>query len=90
MKNWSGRIVMISTVFKSKAAYVVTSLAVIYILMLIYNAMPLNIQKLFDLILLAGSPAERLYSPYMPLIVPVLLGMLCIPFAVRKWSCSLQ
>ena len=55
-------------------------------------------QKLLDLIPFVGSSTDifrtntyrlfgvRIWSPYLPITVPIILGMISLPFAVRFWA----
>ena len=59
-------------------------------------------QKALDLIPLVGNSTDIfrtntfhifgkvVWSPYLLIIVPVLIGILCIPFAVKNWSRRLK
>jgi hypothetical protein len=60
--------------------------------------MPLVIQKMLELMPLVGSSADifrtntyhlfgwYIWSPYLLITVPILIGMGCLPFAVRGWA----
>ncbi len=74
------------------------SLAVAYGPMLIAEYLPYEVQKALDLIPLVGSGTDifrtntfhifgkYVWSPYLLITVPVLIGILCLPLAVKGWS----
>ena len=64
-----------------------------------YNDMTADgLQKVLDLLPLVGSGADifrtntfcifgkYVWSPYLLVTVPILIGIFCMPFAVRNWS----
>lgn len=78
------------------------SLAVVYGPTMIAGYLPYGVQKALDLIPLVGSSTDifrtntfcifgkYVWSPYLLLIVPILIGVLCMPFAIRGWSKRLR
>jgi len=60
--------------------------------------LPYGMQKALDLIPLVGSSTDifrtntfrifgkLIWSPYLIIIIPVLIGILCMPFAIKSWS----
>ena len=89
---------MMAAVCRTGFAAILISLAVIYVPMASSQYLPLGIQKLLDLIPLVGSPADIfrtnvyhifgkiVWSPYLLITVPFLLGIVCIPICIRKWA----
>ena len=63
-----------------------------------YQYLPYGMQKALDLIPLVGSSTDifrtntfrifgkLIWSPYLIIIIPVLIGILCMPFAIKSWS----
>lgn len=74
------------------------SLACVYGPMMIAEYLPYELQKVLDLLPLVGSGADifrtntfcifgkYVWSPYLLVTVPILIGIFCMPFAVRNWS----
>ena len=74
------------------------SLAVVYGPMMIAEYLPYGMQKALDLIPLVGSSTDicrtntfrifgkLIWSPYLLITIPVLIGILCMPFAIKNWS----
>lgn len=100
--GYAGIVMLISASVKNHAAALLLSLAVIYAPMMIAQYLPLELQKALDLIPLAGSAADifrtntfhlfgrYIWSPYLLITVPVLIGIFCIPFAIKKWARKLK
>mgnify|MGYP000832290684 CR=1 FL=1 len=75
-----------------------SSLACVYGPMMIAEYLPYELQKVLDLLPLVGSGADifrtntfhifgkYVWSPYLLVTVPILVGIFCMPFAVRNWS----
>lgn len=96
--GFAGIAMLLSAVVKSSVLALLSSLAVIYVPMLMENYLPFWLQKAKDLIPLVGSAADifrtntfcvfgrYIWSPYLLITVPVLIGLLCTPFAVKRWS----
>ena len=92
----------ISAKIRSNVLALLFSLAVVYGPMMIAEYLPYGVQKALDLIPLAGSAADifrtntfhifgkYIWSPYLLISVPVLIGILCIPLAVKGWSRRLR
>ena len=92
----------ISAKTRSNVLALLFSLAVVYGPMMIAEYLPYGAQKALDLIPLVGSGADifrtntfcifekYVWSPYLLIIVPVLIGVLCMPFAVKGWSRRLR
>lgn len=96
--GFAGVVMFISAKTKSNVLALLFSLAVVYGPMAIAEYLPYGAQKLLDLIPLTGSGADifrtntfhifgkYIWSPYLLITVPVLIGILCLPFAVKGWS----
>lgn len=100
--GFAGGVMFISARTRSNVLALLFSLAVVYGPMMIAEYLPYGAQKALDLIPLVGSAADifrtntfhvfgkYVWSPYLLITVPVLLGVLCIPFAVKGWSRRLR
>ena len=98
MVGFAGIVMLISSAVKSNVAALILSLAVIYVPTVIDPYLPYGLQKALSLIPLVGSGTyifrtytfhifgKYIWSPYLMIIVPVVIGIVCMPFAVRKWS----
>lgn len=96
--GFAGVVLLISAAVKNTVFSLICSLAAVYGPMMIVQYLPLSLQKALDLLPLVGTPTDifrtntfcifgkYIWSPYLLLTVPVLIGMLCIPFAVRRWA----
>lgn len=96
--GFAGIAMLLSAVVKSSVLALLSSLAVIYVPILMESYLPFWLQKAKDLIPLVGSAADifrtntfcvfgrSIWSPYLLITVPVLIGLLCTPFAVKRWS----
>lgn len=95
-------VMFFSAVAKNNFIALVSGLSVVYLPMAINKYMPMSVQMLMDLIPLAGSPTDIfrtnmfhffgqiIWSPYLLVTVPVLLGCAFIPFTVKRWSRRLK
>ncbi len=100
--GFAGVVMLISAAVKSNVTAVLLSMAVVYLPMMITEYLPLWAQKALDLLPLVGSPADIfrtniyhvlrkiIWSPYLLMTIPILLGILCIPLAIRSWSGRLK
>lgn len=100
--GFAGVVMFLSAKTRSNVLALLLSLAVVYGPMMIVEYLPYGVQKLLDLIPLVGSAADifrtntfhifgkYVWSPYLLLTVPVLMGVLCIPLAVKGWSRRLR
>lgn len=98
MIGYAGLVILISASVKSNVRALLFSFAVVYAPMMIAEYLPYGAQKALDLIPLSGSSADifrtntfcifgrYVWSPYLLIIVPVLIGLVCMPFAVKNWS----
>lgn len=100
--GFAGVIMFISAKTRSNVLALLLSLAVVYGPMMIAGYLPYGVQKALDLIPLVGSGTDifrtntfcifgkYVWSPYLLIIVPVMIGVLCIPLAVKGWSRRLR
>lgn len=100
--GFAGVVMFISAKTRSNVLALLFSLAVVYGPMMIAEYLPYGVQKALDLIPLVGSGADifrtntfcvfgkYVWSPYLLIAVPVLVGVLCLPFAVTSWSRRLR
>ena len=96
--GFAGVVMFIPAKIKSNVLALLLSLTVVYGPMAIAEYLPYSAQKALDLIPLAGSGTDifrtntfhifgkYIWSPYLLITVPVLIGILCLPFAVKGWS----
>ena len=96
--GFAGIVMFISAAVKNNVLALLLSLAVVYGPNVITNYLPYKIQKVLDLIPLVGSSTDIfrtntfnvfgkiIWSPYLLITIPVLIGILCMPFAVKCWS----
>ncbi len=96
--GFTGITLLFSAMLKSNFASLLASLAVVYVPMAIAQFIPLWVQKLLDLLPFVGSSTDLfrtsayhlfgkiVWSPYLLIIFPVCIGLLCIPIAVNRWS----
>lgn len=96
--GFAGVVMFISAKIKSNVLALLFSLTVVYGPMAIAEYLPYGAQKALDLIPLAGSGTDifrtntfhicgkYIWSPYLLITVPVLIGILCLTFAVKGWS----
>lgn len=96
--GFTGIVMLISAAVKNNVSALLLSLAVIYTPLIITKYLPYEIQKMLDLIPLVGSSADifrtntfhifgaYIWSPYLLITVPVLIGLICLPFTVSCWA----
>lgn len=94
----AGIVMFISAAVKNNVLTLLLSLAVVYGPMMIVEYLPYEMQKALDLIPLVGSSTDifrtntsrifgkLIWSPYLLITIPVLIGILCMPFAIKSWS----
>lgn len=102
MVGFAGIVMLISSAVKSNVLALILSLAVVYVPTVIEQYLPFGLQKALSFIPLVGSGTDifrtytfhifgkYVWSPYLLITVPVLIGVLCIPFAVKGWSRRLK
>lgn len=95
--GFAGEIMLISALVKNNFISVLMGIALLYIPSMISNYLPLWAQKGLDLLPLTGSSLDifrtntfkilgnYIWSPYLLVIVPVLIGCLCMPLTVKIW-----
>ena len=100
--GYAGVVMFISAGMRNNVLALLLSLVVVYGPMMIVGYLPYNVQKALDLIPLVGSASDifrtntfhifgkYIWSPYLLLTVPVLIGILCLPLAVKSWSRRLK
>ena len=100
--GYAGIVMLISATVKSNVLALIFSLAIAYVPSLIDQYLPFGLQKALDLIPLVGSGTDIfrtntfhifgkfIWSPYLLVTVPVLIGIVCILFAIKRWSRRLK
>lgn len=95
-------VMFFSAVAKNNFIALVSGLAIVYLPMAMAGYLPMQMQKILDLIPLVGSPTDIfrtnvfylfgqiVWSPYLLVTVPVLLGCAFIPFTVKRWARRLR
>lgn len=96
--GFAGVSMLFSVRCKNHVLALLLSLAVVYVPMAVHNSVPVRLEKLFDLLPLVGSGADvfrtntyhffgrYIWSPYLLIWVPVLIGVLCLSPAVGSWA----
>ena len=96
--GFAGIVMFISAAVKNNVLTLLLSLTVVYGPMMIAEYLPYEMQKALDLIPLVGSSTDifrtntfsifgkLIWSPYLLITIPVLIGILCMPFAIKSWS----
>lgn len=96
--GYAGVVMFLSAGIRSNVRTLLLSLAVVYGPMMIVEYLPYGLQKALDFIPLVGSASDifrtntfhifgkYIWSPYLLITVPVLIGILCMPLAVKGWS----
>lgn len=96
--GYAGIVMLISLAVKSNVPALILSLAVVYVPTMLELYLPYGLQKALSLIPLVGSGTDifrtytfhifgiYVWSPYLLITVPVLIGIMCMPLAVKKWS----
>ena len=96
--GFAGIVMFISAAVKNNVLTLLLSLTVVYGPMMIAEYLPYGMQKALDLIPLVGSSTDifrtntfrifgkLIWSPYLLITIPVWIGILCMPFAIKSWS----
>lgn len=96
--GFAGVAMFLSAKTRSHVLALLSGLGVVYAPVMIVEYLPYEVQKALDLIPLVGSAADifrtntfhifgkYVWSPYLLITVPVLIGVLCMPLAVKSWS----
>ena len=100
--GFAGIVMFISATVKSNVLALLFSLAVVYGPMMVAEYLPYELQKALDLLPLVGSSTDifrtntfnilgkYVWSPYLLIKIPVLIGICCMPFATKNWSRRLK
>lgn len=100
--GFAGVVMFLSAKTRSNVWALLFGLAAVYGPVMIAEYLPCELQKSLDLLPLAGSATDifrtntfqifgkYVWSPYLLLTVPVLIGVLCIPLTVKGWSRRLR
>ena len=92
-----GVVMLISVLCRSSFAAILSALAVICVPGAVGEYLPAALQKIVDLIPLAGSSTDIfrtnvyhifgriIWSPWILITVPFVAGAACVPLCVRKW-----
>ena len=96
--GYTGIVLLCSALAKTNYVSLIISLAIVFVPMAISQFLPLWGQKVLDLIPFVGSSTDIfrtnayhlfghiIWSPYLLITVPMILGLICLPFAVRSWA----
>ena len=96
--GYTGIVLLCSALTKSNYVSLLISLAIIFVPMAIMQFLPLWGQKVLELIPFIGSPTDifrtnafhlfgkTIWSPYLLITVPMILGILSLPFAIHAWA----
>ncbi len=100
--GFAGIVMLISAKVKNTVLALLLSLVAGYGPMMIAQYLPYELQKALDLLPLVGSSTDifrtntfnifgrYIWSPYLLITVPVLIGICCMPYAIRNWSRRLK
>ena len=100
--GFAGIVMFISATVKSNVLALLFSLAVVYGPMMVAEYLPYELQNALDLLPLVGSSTDifrtntfnifgkYVWSPYLLITIPVLMGICCMPFATKNWSRRLK
>lgn len=96
--GYTGIVLLCSALTKSNYVSLLISLAIIFVPMAIMQFLPLWGQKILELIPFVGSSTDlfrtnafhlfgkTIWSPYLLITIPVILGGLSLPFAIHAWA----
>lgn len=102
MVGFAGIVMLISAAVKNNVLALILSFAVVYVPTIIDPYLPYELQKALNLIPLVGDGTDifrtytyhifgkYVWSPYLLITVPVLIGIVCMPLAVNRWSRRLK
>ena len=100
--GFAGIVMFISAKVKNTVLVLLFSLVAVYGPLMIAQYLPYELQKVLDLLPLVGSSADifrtntfnifgkYVWSPYLLITIPVLMGICCMPFAIKNWSRRLK
>ena len=96
--GYTGIILLCSALTRSNYVSLLLSLAIVFVPMSIAQFLPLWGQKALELIPFVGNSTDIfrtnayhlfgqiIWSPYLLITVPVILGVISLPFAIRAWA----
>lgn len=96
--GYAGVVMLFSALCKNHVLALLLSLAATYGPMAFHERVPMWLEKTFDLLPLVGSGADvfrtntyhifghYIWSPYLIIWVPLLIGVLCLKPAVKGWA----
>ena len=96
--GYAGLIMLISALVKNNVLSLVISLAFIYVPDILSGYLPTWLKAASQYLPLVGNGTDYLHynvfhifgkgiwSPYMLISVPIIIGVICLPFAVKGWS----
>ncbi len=96
--GYTGIVLLFSALTHSNYAALLLSLSIVFVPMAAAQFLPLWGQKALELLPFVGSPTDIfrtnayhifgkiIWSPYLLILIPVILGIVCVPFAIRSWS----
>lgn len=100
--GYAGMVMLISAKVKNNVLALLLSLTMAYGPMMVAQYLPYELQKAMDLLPLVGSGADifrtntfcifgkYIWSPYLLITIPVLIGVCCMPYAIKNWSRRLK
>lgn len=100
--GFAGVVMFISATVKSNVLALLFSLTAVYGPMMVAEYLPYGIQKALDLLPLVGSSTDifrtntfhifgrYIWSPYLLITIPVMMGLCCTPLTVKNWSRRLK
>lgn len=96
--GFAGVVMFISASVKSNVLALLLSFTAVYGPMLVVEYLPYELQKILDLLPLVGSATDIfrtntfnilgkiIWSPYLLITIPMLIGVLCMPVTIKNWS----
>ena len=96
--GYAGLVMLMSALVKNNVMALVFSLAFVYVPDILARYLPKWLKAASQYLPLVGSSSDiynynvfhifgkGIWSPWMLITVPLLIGMVCIPFAIRGWA----
>ncbi len=96
--GYTGIVMLMSALVKNNVLSLVLSLAFVYVPDLFARYIPMWAQDAMQFIPMVGYPTDifrmnifhifgkGIWLPWMTITIPVLIGVVCIPFAIRSWA----
>ncbi len=96
--GYAGMTMLFSSLVKNNVLALVLSLSITYVPNLLGRYLPLWAQEASQYLPLVGSPTDifrtnvfhvlgkGIWSPYMLITVPFVIGVVCLPFAIKGWA----